>query len=157
MTGTDGTPVPEITQHVTRGVCRLFLDMGFSPLTELTLPTGRRVDVIGLGPKGEIHVVEVKASVADFRGDRKWVDYLDYADHFSFAVDTAFPREILPEEPGLIVADRFGAASLRPPLVQKLAPARRKALTLRFARLAADRLQGTLDPESRSWAGARSL
>jgi hypothetical protein len=133
------------------------LDLGFSPLTELTLPTGRRVDVIGLGPKGEVHIVEVKASVADFRGDRKWAEYLDYADRFSFAVAPSFPRQILPEDAGLIVADRYGAEVLRAPEDHPLAAARRKAMTLRFARLAADRLRGFADPDGKTWGGGRSL
>jgi hypothetical protein len=44
---------------------------------------------------------------------------------------------VLPDEPGLIVADGFGGAVVRDAPATPLAPARRKALTLAFARLGA--------------------
>lgn len=140
--------VPEITRAVTRGAARLLGDFGQGVLTEFSLATGRRVDVIGIDRSGIITVVEVKASVADFRGDRKWREYLDFCDRFFFAVATDFPRELLPvdENCGVIIADRFGAEILREPVLEKLAAARRKAVTLRFARTAAQRLQTLLDP-----------
>ena len=53
-----------------------------------------------------------------------------------------FPREILPEESGLIVADGFGGAVLREAPSVPLAGARRKALTVAFGRLAAMRAAG---------------
>jgi hypothetical protein len=133
---------PEITANVTRGAARLLVDLGYAPLSEVTLPNGRRADLMALSPKGEIAIVEVKSGIEDYRVDRKWHEYLPYCDRFAFAVAPEFPREILPEEPGLIVCDGFGGAVLRETPVTPLAPARRKALTIAFGRLAAMRAAG---------------
>ena len=108
----------------------------------MTLPNGRRADLMALGPKGQIFIVEVKSSVEDFRTDAKWREYQPYCDAFAFAVAPEFPRQILPDEPGLIVADGFGGAVLREATPAPLAGARRKALTLAFGRLAALRAAG---------------
>lgn len=133
---------PETTAAVTRGAARLLVNLGYAPLAEVTLPNGRRADLMALGPKGEIFIVEVKSSLEDFRTDAKWHEYGPYCDAFAFAVAPEFPREVLPEEPGLIVADGFGGAILREAPVVALAGARRKALTLAFGRLAALRASG---------------
>lgn len=133
---------PEITASVTRGAARLLVDLGYAPLAEVTLPNGRRADLMAIGRKGEIAIVEVKSSLEDYRTDAKWGEYLPYCDTFSFAVAPEFPRHILPEDPGLIVADGFGGAVLRDAPLSPLAPARRKALTIGFARLAAMRAAG---------------
>ena len=133
---------PETTLQVTRGAARLLSALGYAPLAEVTLPNGRRADLMALGSKGEIFIVEVKSGVEDFRTDQKWREYRPYCDAFAFAVAPEFPREILPEEPGLIVADAFGGAVLREAAGVPLAGARRKALTLAFARLAAMRAAG---------------
>ena len=133
---------PETTSAVTRGAGRLMAALGFAPLMEVTLPNGRRADIMALGPRGEIAICEVKSGLEDFRTDRKWGEYLPYCDAFYFAVAPEFPREILPEAPGLIVADGFGGAVLREPPTAPLVAARRKALTLAFARLAALRVAG---------------
>ena len=112
---------------VARGVSRLMLERGFSPLVEFTLPTGRRLDVAAVSDSGEIVAVEIKVSLADLRADEKWVEYLEFCDRFYFAVPENFPQEALPAEHGLIVADRFGAAIIRAhdvaPTVQALAVA----------------------------------
>jgi hypothetical protein len=130
---------PETTEVVTRGAAKLLVALGYAPLAEVGLPNGRRADLMAVGPKGEIVIVEVKSSLEDYRCDRKWGEYMPYCDAFYFAVAPEFPREILPEGPGLIVADGFGGAVLVDAPVEPLAPARRKALTLAFARLAAMR------------------
>lgn len=130
---------PQITSAVTRGAARLFVALGYAPLLEVGLPNGRRADIMALGPRGQIAVAEVKSGLEDFRTDRKWGEYLPYCDAFYFAVAPEFPREILPEEPGLIVADGFDGAVLRDAPAAPLAGARRKALTIAFARLAAGR------------------
>jgi len=130
---------PQITSAVTRGAARLFVALGYAPLLEVGLPNGRRADILALGPRGQIAVAEVKSGLDDFRTDRKWGEYLPYCDAFYFAVAPEFPRDILPEEPGLIVADGFDGAVLRDAPAAPLAGARRKALTLAFARLAAAR------------------
>jgi hypothetical protein len=127
---------PQTTGAVTRGAARLMIALGYAPLLEVGLPNGRRADVMALGPKGQIAICEVKSGIEDFRADRKWSEYLPYCDAFYFAVSPDFPRAALPDEPGLIVADGFGGAVIRPPPDAPLAPARRKALTLAFARLA---------------------
>ena len=133
---------PETTAQVTRGAARLLAALGYAPLAEVTLPNGRRADLMALGPKGQIFIVEVKSGVEDFRSDQKWHEYRPYCDAFAFAVAPEFPRDILPEEPGLIVADGFGGAVLREAPSAPLAGARRKALTIAFGRLAAMRAAG---------------
>jgi hypothetical protein len=134
---------PETTSAVTRGAARLVGSMGYTPLAEVGLPNGRRADLMALGPKGEIVIVEVKSSAEDYLCDRKWGEYLPYCDAFYFAVGPEFPKSLLPEEPGLIVADGFGGAVVRDALLTPLVAARRKALTLAFARLAAMRALGS--------------
>lgn len=133
---------------VQRGVRRLFAQLGHATLAEFTLASGRRADVIALAPDGRLTIVEIKSSVADFRADRKWPDYRDFCDRFFFAVPETVPLEILPEAAGLIMADAFGAAVLREPPEHPLAGARRKAVTLRFARAAAGLLHALADPEA---------
>jgi hypothetical protein len=125
---------------VARGVARLFGAMGLACLPEVPLKTGRRLDLLALGEGGQIWAVEIKSSVADFRADKKWPEYLAYCERLYFAVPPDFPTEILPDDQGLIVADAYDARILREVADRKLAAARRKALTLRFARLAARRL-----------------
>ncbi|MFN4099955.1 MAG: MmcB family DNA repair protein [Pararhodobacter sp.] len=133
-------------QRIARGVCRLLRSHDFATLDEVVPVPGLRVDVMGLGPKGEIWVVECKSSRADYTSDRKWQGYLDWCDRFFWAVSPDFPAEILPEGAGLIVADDYAGeiVSMAPPT--PLAGARRKALTLKFARMAALRHQGLRDP-----------
>ena len=133
---------PETTSAVTRGAGRLMADLGYAPLLEVSLPNGRRADIMALGPRGEIAIAEVKSGPLDFLTDRKWSEYLPYCDAFYFAVAPEFPREILPETPGLIVADGFGGAVLREAPIAPLVAARRKALTIAFGRLAALRAGG---------------
>ncbi len=130
---------PETTLSVTRGAARLLADMGYAPLLEVGLPNGRRADVMALGRKGDIVICEVKSGVEDYRVDRKWPEYAPFCDAFFFAVAPEFPQGFLPEHPGLIVADGFGGAVVRDAPSTPLAPARRKALTVAFGRLAAMR------------------
>ncbi len=129
-----------------RGAIRLLEAMGHGALTEFPLKSGRRADILSLGGKGEIWIVEVKSGVPDFRSDRKWQDYLEWCDRFFFAVGPEFPAEILPQDAGLFIADEYEAVLVREPAATTLSPARRKALTLRFAHLAARRLSGPDDP-----------
>ncbi|WP_291839704.1 DNA repair putative endonuclease MmcB [Brevundimonas sp.] len=126
---------PDTTLSVTRGAARLMLNLGYAPLLEVGLPNGRRADVMALGPRGDIVIVEVKSGIEDYRVDRKWHEYGPFCDAFYFAVAPEFPQGVLPEEPGLIVADGFGGAVVREAPSSPLAPARRKALTIAFARL----------------------
>jgi hypothetical protein len=131
-----------------RGVCRALDQLGYASLVEFPLANGRRADILGLGKPGDLVIVEIKNSVADFRADRKWASYRDFADRLYFAVPSYFPQVLIPEECGLMVADPFGAAVLRDGATTRLGPGRRRALTLRFARIGAARLRRQLDPEA---------
>ena len=128
-----------------RGAIRLLESMGHGALTEFPLRSGRRADILSIGEKGEIWIVEVKSGVPDFRSDHKWQDYLEWCDRFFFAVGPEFPAEILPMEAGLLISDEYEAILVQEPAATPLAGARRKALTLRFAHLAARRLSGRDD------------
>src|SRR5690348_17319406 len=129
---------------VARGVSRLLIQEGFSPILEFTLANGRRLDVAALGPDGQMLGVEIKVSVADLRGDGKWPEYLEFCDLFYFAIPPEFPDEHVPAGTGLIVADRYGGAIVRPSAVAQVHPSRRKAVTLKFAKCAAERLSNIL-------------
>jgi hypothetical protein len=137
-----------------RGVCRALEQLAYTSLVEFPLANARRADVLALGKSGELLIVEIKASVADFRADRKWTAYRDFSDRLFFAVPNGFPCALIPEECGLMVADPFGAALLRDGNATPLNPARRRALTLRFARIAAARLRRYLDPDATCWTGS---
>lgn len=133
---------PEITAALARGVQRLLGDHGLASILEVPLSNGRRADVMALDAAGAIWIVETKSGLPDFESDAKWPEYLAYCDAFYFAVPPGFPLDRIDTACGLIVADGFGGEILRPPTppAPPLAPARRKALTLAFARLAAARL-----------------
>lgn len=132
--------MPQPGALLARGVCRALLERGLGPLTEVTMPDGLRMDVCALARDGEIWCVEVKSSRADFVADAKWPGYRAWCDRFAFAVPEGFPDALLPADAGLIRADAHGAEILREGPLHRLPPARRRALTLRFARLAAERL-----------------
>ncbi|WP_319411973.1 MmcB family DNA repair protein [uncultured Cohaesibacter sp.] len=132
--------------EIQRGTGRLLRRYGFVCLPEVTLKSGRRADLLAINPKGEIWIIEIKSSLADFRADSKWPDYWDYCDRLFFATNQETPEEIFPPEAGLIIADAHGAEIIRDIEHRKLAPARRKALTLHFAQIAAARLHAILDP-----------
>ena len=137
---------PAISSSLARGICRALEQLGYASLVEFPLANRRRADILALGRTGDLLVIEIKSSVADFRADRKWALYRDFADRLYFAVPNEFPSVLIPEECGLIVADAFGAAVLRHGVLTPLVPARRRALTLRFALAAASRLRRHLDP-----------
>ena len=139
---------PVTAALLARGVCRALTQLGYASLVEFPLANGRRADVLALGSTGDLVIVEVKSSVADFRADQKWPAYRDFSDRLYFAVATSFPTVLIPEECGLMVADPFGAVLLREARATPLNPSRRRALTLRFARTAAARLHRSLDPEA---------
>jgi hypothetical protein len=143
-----GTAVRDsrVAMEIQRGATRLLLDLGLTAITEFTLANGRRADVAALARDGELWIVEIKSSVADFRSDQKWRDYPEFADKFFFAVRPDFPHDLLPAACGLILADSYGGELVRTVPSQPLPAARRKAITLRFARTAALRLTMQLDP-----------
>nr|WP_314441540.1 MmcB family DNA repair protein [uncultured Sphingomonas sp.] len=137
--------------EVARGVTRLFCRRDLFAMCEVPLPNGRRADLMGIDGKGKLTIVEIKVSKADLTGDAKWTDYLDYCDNFFWAVPPALAglleeERFLPNTAGVIVADRYDAAVIRDAPERPLAPARRKAELLRFARRAARRLSAQIDP-----------
>lgn len=139
-------------QRLARGVARLLHSMDHAALTEFVPSRGLRVDLISLGPRGEIWIVECKSGRADFVGDRKWQGYLEWCDRYFWAVDRSFPTQLLPAGTGLIHADGFGAEIARMAPEQRLAGARRARIMRDFARCAALRLHGLNDPEGFSGA-----
>jgi hypothetical protein len=151
----DLPPIVDLRQSATalrvqRGVMRLLREShDMACYAEVTLRSGRRADVLGVGPKGEIWIVEIKSSLIDFQIDRKWPEYRDYSDKFFFAKPPELDAAIFPDSEGLIVADGHDGAILRDSPLTPLAPARRKALMLKLARLGADRIHGLMDPGPR--------
>lgn len=141
-----GGPQSAAAREICRGVVRVLAAHGLTALAELPLPNGRRADVVGIGPDGMLWIVEIKSCLGDFRSDRKWHEYREFSDRLFFAVDPEFPREILPEDAGLIVADRYGGEILRAAPEIRLPAPKRKAMTLRLARASASRLSVLLDP-----------
>jgi hypothetical protein len=136
----------ETALMIARGVRRLLRARGFSSLTELPLTDGRRADITAVNRDGEVLIVEVKSSLADFRADRKWRDYIASCDRLYFAVSERTPAGLMPPEAGLILADPYGAEIVREAELQRMAPSSRRALLLRFAQAAADRLHRLADP-----------
>lgn len=139
-------------QRLARGTGRLLRSLDHAVLTEFVPVRGLRVDLISLGPKGELWIVECKSSRADFQSDRKWQGYLEWCDRYFWAVDGDFPVELLPEDTGLIMADAYGGEITRMAPETRLAAARRTKLQRDFARVAALRLQGLCDPDGFSGA-----
>jgi hypothetical protein len=133
---------------VQRGVGRLLRTRGFAIVCELPLATGRRADVVGLGPAGDIWIVEIKSSVEDFRVDQKWPDYRLSCDRLFFASHAGVPTDIFPEDAGFILADQFGAELMREAPEHRLPGGTRKAMLVRFAQAAALRLHGLIDPDA---------
>lgn len=125
---------------VRQGVERFMRNLGYSCLAELTLASGKRCDLICLSPKASFVIVEVKSSVEDFRVDNKWPEYQQHCDSFYFATHSGVPAEIFPESEGLIIADTYGAEIVREAETKAISAASRKALLLRYARVATQRL-----------------
>jgi hypothetical protein len=138
---------------VARGTTRLLHSLGLSVVSELPLPSGRRADLVALGSEGDLWIVEIKSSMADFRADQKWIDYRLHCDRLFFATTLDLPRDIFPADTGLIVADAFGAAILCEAPEHRLRAATRRSMTLAFARAAALRLSALADPEGLNGAG----
>jgi hypothetical protein len=136
----------ETALAVQRGVSRLLNAHGFAVLTEFTLASGRRADIIAVKDNGLVWIVEIKSSAIDFLTDSKWPEYRDYCDRYYFAIPHTMDSGLIPEEAGLIIADQWDAHIMRETQDHPLHAARRKAVTLSFARAAALRLQSLLSP-----------
>lgn len=143
LPGTDGR-----AGEVARGVGRRLSRLGYGTLTEFRVGKGRRVDVIGMDRKSHFIIVEIKTSVADFRGDMKWTDYLPWCDEYYFAVPPDFPKEILPEDHGVMVADAWDATILRPSPEAPMNGTRRRSQAVKFGLTASNRLHNLLDPRA---------
>jgi hypothetical protein len=139
----------EAALAIARGTLRCLVAHAFAALSEVPLASGRRADLLALHTSGELWIIEIKSSVADFRADQKWPEYRAYCDKLLFAVAPDFPVEILPPDTGLIVADRFGGEIVREAPEHRLSAARRKAVTVAIARIGALRLSGLADPNMR--------
>ncbi|MEM6482887.1 MAG: MmcB family DNA repair protein [Pseudomonadota bacterium] len=133
-------------QLLARGVCRHLHSHDFACLEEFTPERGKRVDVLALGARGEIWIIECKSSRADFTSDAKWQGYLEWCDRYFWAVDADFPTALLPDETGLILADAYDAQIIHMGDENRLPAARRTALIRRFGRASAFRLQSLRDP-----------
>jgi hypothetical protein len=132
---------------VARGTTRLLHSLGFSVMSELPLASGRRADLVALDTGGDVWIVEIKSSIADFRADQKWIEYRLHCDRLFFATTLDVPCEIFPPDVGLIVADAFGASIVCEAPEHRLHAATRKSMMLAFARAAAMRLAALSDPE----------
>jgi hypothetical protein len=132
---------------IARGTARYLHALGYGVIGELPLPSGRRADLVALGGDGEIIIVEIKSSIADFRADQKWTDYRRHCDRLYFATVLEVPRGIFPADAGLIIADAFGASIIADAPEHRLPAATRKTIVLRFAHAAALRLQALADPQ----------
>ncbi len=144
---TDGRQ-SEKAREIARGSQRALALRGFRAIPELSLADGRRADLAAIDAAGEVWIVEIKSSIVDFRSDAKWPDYRAWCDRLLFAVAPDFPVEVLPDDTGLILADRYGGEIVREAPEHRLASARRKAIMLRFAQVAAGRLMTLADPEA---------
>jgi hypothetical protein len=132
---------------VARGTSRLLRSLGFSALSELPLPSGRRADLVALNERGDIWIIEIKSSLADLRADQKWEDYRQHCDRLYFAFTCDLHFEVFPDDVGLIVADAYGAHLHCDAPEHRLAAATRKTMMLRFAQTAAQRLSRLADPQ----------
>ncbi|WRQ47315.1 MmcB family DNA repair protein [Rhodobacterales bacterium FZCC0083] len=133
-------------QLLARGMARHLAGLGFVSLEEFPPIKGLRVDLLALGRKSEIWIIECKSSREDFMSDEKWQNYLLWCDQYFWAVPTDFPVDILPEQTGVFWADGYDAELMRDAPISTLSPARRKSIIHRFARRAARRLAVLRDP-----------
>lgn len=146
LLGQDGRQ-SETALKIARGTMRLLLALRFSSLSEVNVKNGRRADIMAIGEDGTILIVEIKSSLNDFRVDQKWPEYRAACDRLYFAIFDPALEAIMPEDAGLILADAYGAAIVREAPEHRISPATRKALTIRFGRTAAERLQRMDDPD----------
>ena len=137
----------ETALAIARGTARLLRSLGFSCISELPLPSGRRADLVALNERGEIWIVEIKSSIEDLRADQKWHEYRAHCDRLLFAFTQDMPCEIFPEQTGLIIADAYGAHMHREAPEHRLPAPTRKQMTVRFAMAAAQRINRLVDPQ----------
>ena len=129
------------TKRITDAIARSYYEQGNGVLREFKLKIKRRVDLVTINDKGWITIIEIKSSVADFRNDKKWNEYIEWADQFYFGVAHNFPIEILPKEHGIITTDGFDMHEAQPSPVQKLDGSRRKTLFRKLAKASMRRIE----------------
>lgn len=132
---------------VARGTARWLGSLGFSCISELPLPSGRRADLVALNGRGDLWIIEIKSSVEDLRADQKWHEYRAHCDRLFFAFPQDLPCEIFPAETGLIVADAYGAHLHCEAPEHRLPAPTRKLMTVRFGMAAAQRINRLIDPQ----------
>ena len=135
---------------ILRGTQRLLRSLNFESLSEVPLANGRRADILAVGRDGEIWIVEIKSSIADFRADQKWPEYRAHCDRLFFAFTSDLNCDIFPTDTGLIVADAYGAHMHCPAPEHRLAAPTRKLMTVRFAIAAAQRFNRLVDPQGQA-------
>lgn len=136
----------ETALKIQRGAMRHLSLLGYVSVSELTLPNGRRADLVAMSDSGHILILEIKSSRQDFLVDQKWQDYLDFCDSFAFALHMDGPVDLIPEDQGLLICDAYGGEFIRQPLDMKMSAARRKAIYQRIIQHAARRLHSLMDP-----------
>ena len=137
----------ETALAIARGTARMLRTLGFSCISELPLPSGRRADLVALNERGEIWIVEIKSSLEDLRADQKWQDYRQHCDRLFFAFTQDLPCEVFPADTGLIIADAYGAHLHCEAPEHRLPAPTRKLMTVRFATAAAQRINRLVDPQ----------
>ena len=132
------------TQKITDAVARMFIrERNNGVLREFKLKVRRRVDLIAVSEKGDISIVEIKSSPQDFFSDKKWTEYIEWADKFYFGVGEDFPLKILPEaeRSGVIITDGFDCHEVQPAPLKKLNGLRRNTLIREIAKVSMNRVE----------------
>ena len=129
------------TQRITDAIARSYHEQGDGVLRELKLKNRRRVDLVITNDKGWIIIIEIKSSPEDFLSDKKWSEYIEWADQFYFGVAHNFPIGILPKEHGIITTDGFDVYQAQPSPVQKINGSRRNNLIRKIAKASMRRIE----------------
>ena len=137
----------ETALAIARGTARLLGSLGYSCVSEVTLPSGRRADLVAMNERAEIWIVEIKSSLDDLRADQKWHEYRAHCDRLFFAFTQDLPCEVFPPDTGLIVADAYGAHLHCDAPEHRLPAATRKVMMARFGLVAARRINRLIDPQ----------
>jgi hypothetical protein len=129
------------TQRITDAIARSYFGQGDGVLREFKLKNRRRVDLVTINDKGWIIIIEIKSSPEDFLSDKKWGEYIDWADQFYFGVAHNFPISILPKEHGIITTDGFDVYQAQPSPIHKLNGSRRNNLICKMAKVSMRRIE----------------
>lgn len=102
---------PLVASEIKTAATRYFVKKRMAVNEEVGLcKWGRfRADLLCLNFYGDVTVVEVKSSVADFKSDKKWHNYLDYSNRFYFALSPAVYAKVkddIPRGVGVLLVSR---------------------------------------------------